>query len=143
MLRWLTNSVTDRLTGSSCYQGVRSSPERGLGARVVVFGDEAGNAVLLNDDVLVAMSDHLFDLDVFVTIREKEMSSVLPDSFVLRQGQRQALEAAAGRTFTDELERLSSIKLARKAPDVLIERPEQRFVLRETLLPVFIHLRLG
>src|SRR6476646_10925841 len=100
------------------------------GARIVVFGDEAGNAVLLNDDIRGVMSDHLLDLDVFVTVRDQEMSTVLPDLFVLRQRQPQALEAAAGRTFTDELERLPAGELARKTADVLIERSEQRFVLR-------------
>jgi hypothetical protein len=113
----------------------------GLGARIVFFGDEAGNPVLLNDDVLSVVSDHLLDLDVLVTIRDQEVSAVLPNPFVLRQGQRQALEAAAGRTFTDELERLAASELARKTADVLIERPEQRFVLGETLLAVFIHDR--
>lgn len=85
------------------------------------------------------MSDHLLDLDVFVTGRKKEVSPVLPDSFVLFDGQRDALEAAARRTFADELERLSATQPPGQTVDVLVERPEQRLVLRKTLLPVFIH----
>jgi hypothetical protein len=110
-----------------------------LGARIVVFSDEARNAVLFNDDIPVAMSDHLLDLDVFVTVCQKEVGPVLPDSFVLFDGQRKALEAAARRTLTDELEWLPTTQPAGEIVDVLIERPEQRLVLRKTLLPVFIH----
>jgi hypothetical protein len=63
----------------------------------------------------------------------------LPDSLVVFDGQRKALKAAARRTLTDELERLLTTQPAGETVDVLIERPEQRLVLRETLLPVFIH----
>src|SRR5690348_15479475 len=74
-----------------------------------------------------------------MTLRNQKMGSVLPDSLVLIQGQPQALEAAGRRTLTDELERFPAAQLVRETADVLVERPEQRFVLRETFLTVFIH----
>src|SRR5690242_18543015 len=103
----------------------RRSRRAGLGARVVVLGDESSNAVLLDDDILVVARDHLLDLDVLMTISKQEVGAVLPDPLVLGQGQREALEAAARRALANELERLHPPEAARNAADVLVERPEQ------------------
>jgi hypothetical protein len=70
MLRCCTSSAMDELMQPRLTDCGHYKPKE-LGARIVVFSDEARNAVLFNDDIPVAMSDHLLDLDVFVTVCQK------------------------------------------------------------------------
>ena len=57
------------------------------GARVVVVGDEPGDAVLLHHHVRGPVGDHLLDLDVFVPVREQKMSAVLTHPLVFLERQ--------------------------------------------------------
>src|SRR3954447_4919056 len=85
------------------------------------------------------MIDHLLDLDVLMAVHEKKMGPVLPNPLVLGKRQGEALETATRRTLTDELERSVPAEVAREAADVLVQHPEQRLVLGEALLAIFIH----
>jgi hypothetical protein len=110
-----------------------------LGTRVIVESDETGNPVLFDNHILRVLTNHLLDLDVFVAIGKKKVSAVLPNPLILSEGQGEAFEAAAGRTLTDELERILAAEARRNTIDVLVQHPEQRLVLRETLLTILIH----
>jgi hypothetical protein len=69
------------------------------------MGNEAGNAVLLNDDVFVMHGDDLLDLDVLMACLEDEVCAVITDPLVLRKSQREPLETTGGRTLTNKLVR--------------------------------------
>ena len=49
------------------------APEDTSGARVIIVGDEPGDAVLLHHHVCGPVGDHLLDLDVFVPVREQKV----------------------------------------------------------------------
>ena len=103
------------------------------------MGNEAGNAVLLNDDVFVMHGDDLLDLDVLMAWLEDEACAVSTDPLVLRKSQAEPLETTGGRTLTNKLVRRFTAQRPRDPDDVLVQLAEQSLVLGQTLVARFTH----
>ena len=103
------------------------------------MGNEAGNAVLLNDDVFVMHGDDLLDLDVLMACLEDEVCAVIADPLVLCKRQREPLETTGGRTLTNKLVRRLTAQRPRDPDDVLVQLAEQSLVLGQTLVALFTH----
>jgi hypothetical protein len=102
--------------------------------RIRELGDDAGRAVLLDDEEQRLRGDDELDLDVLVPRRDEEPRAGLAHALVLAQRELDPVEAPGRRALADELVVVQAAELDRLLLDRLVDRPEENLVLRETLL---------
>ena len=109
---------------------------RSSGARIGLDGDALGvSRELLDDGVTVGLADDLLDVDDLVAVRDQEVSGVAANLLVLGERQAHRRRAVVVPALAEEVglgvagERLVDLL------DALVHPTEERFVLRDPLLP--------
>jgi hypothetical protein len=108
---------------------------------IVGLGNEADDAVLLDDDVAAVGCDYQFDLDIYVVKHHQEVRAFSAHALVFAAGHEDALEALDSRALAHEFVRGITTETAADGCDVLIDLPEERLVLREPCVAALGHRR--